>query len=248
MKTQILSRCMTEDGVDAATLVFRTLHVGFPGVPVDYTFAAATDALADAVVARIPPEVTFRRVPKADHPGWIENLVHTEQEPFFICDTDMVFHSAFPVEEVAQFTLAGEHVPYFTDPYTGCLTASRLHTCLLYFDPVRVRIAISRFMACIRRTHLAPVANLFQPLVLPTDPFLPARFDDCCSLLHRAIGGDRFSVDALATFDHLHAGTWVDELETALPGLKAFHAEVYADPTKARGWREKQKQFYVEHA
>ena len=67
------------------------------------------------------------------HHKWIEKLVQEQNEPFFILDTDVIFHDNFEQFEFVV-SLAGWLIPEWRDEFSGCITRARLLTSLLYFE------------------------------------------------------------------------------------------------------------------
>lgn len=250
MNVFILATCRKPELIDATLLVFKTLRVGFPSARVhvqkngDFPDKDSTVSFWNGVNDhQCCPEV----IPDTIHHDWIRNLIASESEPFFICDTDIVFFNS--VEEwQSEGPIAGEFVPAFFEKFTGCLIQSRLHTALLYIDPVKVRKCVETWNALVPETQFTPRINLVNPVVMPV-PFGPIpMFFDTCSLLYHAIGGQKFTEDQLSAFEHLNCGTWVDMIEHVYPGMRKVHQEIYEDPRRSFGLRKIQRKFYDECA
>ena len=243
MNVKILATCRKLELLPAATLVFKTLRTGFPDAKVTVYINAipeAVEAIREAAVGCTVIEV------ETIHHKWIESLVALENEPFFICDTDMVFW-----KKVDQSNLIGSHIvgtltPRFRDPFSRCVTMERLHTCLLYINPSLVRKRIARWDLMCPNSVFTPKANLFYPVVMP-NPF-GNTFYDTLALLYSAIGGTFFTADQIASFDHLHCGTWVDLIESSMPGMNGLHKSVFNDQNAAKGLRSMQNEFYKRNA
>jgi len=243
MNVKILATCRKLELLPAATLVFKTLRTGFPDAKVTVYINAipeAVEAIREAAVGCTVVQV------ETIHHKWIESLVAMENEPFFICDTDMVFWNKFDQSNLIGSHIVGTLTPRFRDPFSRCLTMERLHTCLLYINPSLVRKRIARWDLMCPNSVFTPKVNLFYPLVTPT-PF-GNTFYDTLALLYSAIGGTFFTADQIASFDHLHCGTWVDLIESSMPGMSGLHKSVFNDQNAAKGLRSMQNEFYKRNA
>lgn len=231
----------------AAALVFRTLRVGFPTAPVRVTFntrnIAVEEAVMEAVAGSAEGAIEFvgnEFVGKGApiefaaplvHGDWVRRRLYAGSSPVVFVDTDMIFTAA--VEDWAFDTgLAGRLIPAFKCPFTKCLTQPRLHMSLLFVDPVRLWAEIG---ATAHQTRLSPLVDLWCAAVVP-----PGRFYDTAAFAYALVGGTPFTPAQLDSYDHLNAGTWVDELAPAIADgdLKAFHELAYTNPAAIRGcWR-----------
>jgi hypothetical protein len=217
-------------------LVFETLRVGFPTAEVEVWFNGEIGK-----VEQMAGNVKFRQVNTIHH-EWINKLIAEENEPFWICDTDMIFYAS-----VEGFTtnkaLMGMFIPEFHDEFSGALTRSRLHTSLLRIDPGLVRDAVE-FMEC-RATKFTPSPNLVNPMLVFQDR--KRIFNDTCSLLYHTVGGESFTNEQKDAYFHFHFGTISDLVLPKLSdreALEAGRAAVLEDPEKGRGlWREQEKYF-----
>lgn len=245
----ILATCHDEAGLSAATLVFQTLRVGFP------TAKVVVDLQGDPFVKQKVFE-SFRNAgghygrcyDQITHADWIRDLVSVNRDPFWICDTDIVFHES--VEDLfADVALYGRAQPGFNDPATGCYTMGRLHTSLLRIDPVRFRSDVDRYEALIRLKRFAPPADYWAPVVMPNVADRPT-FWDCGAVASHAVSCAQFGRKQNARFDHLHNATYLDEIAPLLPDadLRAWHAQVYANPSLLRGAYARQMAWFQAHA
>jgi hypothetical protein len=233
--------------LQAALLVFRTLRVGFPSATVCVWGNALAPAAA-AVLAQAAQAVggAFVNLPASSHDRWIEGLLARSTEPFWICDTDMIFWDK--VEGWRGKLFAGRYEPEFDEEWTRTRHVARLHTCLMWIDPVAVRSAMRTWMA----RYPLPWRNSAQfPFV--AQHFIPAGrttlFYDSCAGLHQALGGTRFTDRQNAAFDHLHFATYADLIGPHLKGIaggiqERFEA-IYRDPGLARGIQVEQAKYYL---
>ena len=122
----ILATCRKPELAPMTRLVFDTLRVGFPTNPVTVHLnhgceSHCPDILADC--ERV--NATIKRCEMIHH-AWIEWLVASNSEPFYILDTDLIFYGNIEPWQHSG-PLAGYLVPEWIDEYSGCVTRARLH-------------------------------------------------------------------------------------------------------------------------
>jgi hypothetical protein len=121
----------------------------------------------------------------------------------------------------------------------------------MYIDPAKVRAAMRAWMAQIphwlQEAEFPFVRWHFVPRVLAHGHKEILFYDTTAGLWQAGIG-QAFSEEQDARFEHLHCATYVDLIGEALPGLAAGHAAVYANLENARGWRERQAEWYRQNA
>lgn len=242
--------------IDAATLVFKSIRTGFP------------NASITAFINTMPDDQCFRQVldacEKAEaevlrgqyvHQSWIEMLTMSEQQPFYVMDTDMVFWENFE-RWTFDTALAGRCIPQYRCPFMKSITMARLHASMLYIDPVQTRQLIKEYEAEFPETPFNIKTNLFAPTIVPilrANPEVQNEverinyFYDTCGLLFNAIGGHGFGEEHLNCYDHLNCGTIIDYVAPHFPNgetLREFHQAVYQNPELARGVWRKQDEFY----
>lgn len=205
----ILATCRLPELLPFTTLVFKTIRVGFPTARIvvrNNFMEGMTAASVNLSVQTVGGEWEKDGAPTIHH-EWIEALVKRENEPFWICDGDMVFYDK--VEDWKFSTsLAGWRIPEWQDEFTKARTRARLHTSLLYIDPVKLRADIVRYESQFPKTVFNPLVNLFHPLCLPLKE--QGTFYDTCSLLHNAVGGTAFTPQQLDFIFHFNFGTIPD--------------------------------------
>jgi hypothetical protein len=239
----ILSTCRKIELLRAATLVFDTLRIGFPDSQVHvWTNSPMAEARKALEKCALRADCEIRHIDTIHH-RWIEMLVGDNDEPFWICDTDVIFWNRCDLWNMQGKWLSGCLTPGFYDRFTRCKTMPRLHTSLLYIDPERLRLRLREWRQGIHFTEFNPAVNLYYPLTLP-----PNTFYDTCSLLYQAVGGSAFSPAQLACYEHLHCATWVDLIEPTYPGMKSLHESFFERPDLARGLRDVQSKFYAANA
>jgi hypothetical protein len=265
----ILATVTAPDRLEAALLVFRSLRTGFPTAEVIVWGNGLADAALTAVRhAAGQTGCAFQNLPATFHSHWIESLIQRSPSPFWLCDTDIVFWEAvehwFDVAASRQSadvpaltsgatgtpTFAGRLEPEFVEPWMDTLHVERLHTCLMYVDPVSVRCAMRAWMARIPD----PFRNVAEfPFIRLT--FIPRLGDrplcyDALAGLYQASPGTPFTDAQHECFDHLACATYAREVAAVTPELSALpavHRAVYADPSAARGLFQQQRDWYAQN-
>ncbi len=231
----------------AVLLVFKTVRVGFPTARI---VVHGGDLGADAMLAvreaarSVHAEFFYASVPMA-HDAWIEKLLHEETEPFWICDTDIVFFGK--VEDWSAPTFMGRFEPEFDEEWTQTRHVERLHSSLMYFNPGATRAALRCWMA---KIPALITASCEFPLIRQTfiaAPYIERSgqviyFYDVCAGMYHAIGGTRFTPEQDACFEHLHCASYVDLIR--LKGLQDAHYAIYADFRVAKGMQLVQAEYY----
>lgn len=242
----ILSTCRNTDLLPYSLLVFDSLRVGFPhaDVTVHINKRGMDEDSFDIIKKRAALEGCDTVEADTIHHEWIEQLVKQNSEPFWICDTDVVFHGEVEGWEFST-PLAGRRIPEWDDEFTKCITRSRLHTSLMHINPVEVRAAIKNYNSKLTETEFAPPCNLFHPLRIPFNS--RTYFHDTTSLLYHAIGGQPLTPLQLDCFSHFDFGTISDLVLTHLSNRedmaeKRDHALHNPELTKGE-WR-RQEEYY----
>lgn len=245
MKVHILATCNNDALLPYTTLVFKTLRVGFPTakIIVHKNGLESLTARTEVAQAAFQADCEVLECKRRKHHEWIESLLETETEPFWICDTDIIFYESVEKEWLFSDPIAGYRIPEFHDEFTQAITRSRLHTSLLYIDPAKLKKAVENFNSVGPKTEFNPRINLVHPIVLP----LNGRhyFYDTCSLLYHAVGGTAFPEELKEKYFHFHFGTLSD---IVLPRLKERTDEVrdliLNRPDLGRGmWRHQDEYF-----
>lgn len=236
-----LVTCRDASLLPASTLVFKTFRVGFPTSKLRVYINEPS--FRSEIVAALPEGTEVEDISTIHH-TWIEFLVATEQEPFWIVDADVSFWSK--VEDwTFEKPLAGRLIPEFRDEFSRCITRSRLHPSLMRIDPVKVRDQIKTYHDRVYNSVFTPHANLFYPCVFPLrdEPY----FHDTTSLLYHAIGGQAFTDRQLGAYDHLHFGSIPDVVLPQLSdgaAMAAAREECIKNPESFKGvWRQQEAYF-----
>lgn len=248
MKVHILATCRQPDLIPAALMVFDTLRLGFPNadVSVDINRVDGLEDEMDVIKNKAALARSSVAFVQTIHHEWLEALCMNEPEPFVALDTDIIFWERCDHWEFAH-PLAGRYIPHFRDPFTKCLTRSRLHGSFLWVKPVELRAKIAAYHAGFPGTPFNPPANLFYPFYMPMRG--QSYFHDTGCLLYHAIGGHGYSERELDAYSHLNCGTISDIVAPHMPEecLRESHFAVFNDRELARGcWRD-QDAFYARH-
>lgn len=238
-KVHILATCRKPELAHMTRLVFKTLRIGFPTSTVTVHLNRDCKKNCPEIVEDCERNGCFTLDCEIIHHSWIERLVYSQPEPFFILDTDVILYES--VENWKFDTaLAGARIPEWQDEFSKCLTRSRLHTSLLFINPAKVREQIESFKASVPDTEFTPTVNLFNPLILAVDG--KPQFYDTCSLLYHAIGGQHFSTTQRDAYFHFNFGTIEDMVLPTLSDEQAMSAQrkqVLENHDLGRGaWRQ----------
>lgn len=216
----ILATCRNLALHQATRFVFQTLRIGFPDARVVVWGNKLPDKMK-SVVRHHASEVGGIYLPIVNgttHDAWIEKLVETEQEPFWICDTDMIFWSDIESITRPPALFTGRLEPAFEEEWTGTSKAARLHTCLMQFNPVAVRDAIRAWHRQFPKEPFTFKAELFRQRMIPRRGEKTLFYDTCAGLYH-ALGGTPFTPEQNECFDHFHCGTYADLITPHLTGV-----------------------------
>ncbi len=245
----ILATCLNDALMESTLLVFKTLRTGFPESHVKVWDNALT------------PEQSVRLKVAADsgceilsftnriaHDAWIERLLSVSTAPFWLCDTDMVFFGKLDQPKSEDFLL-GRYEPAFLEPWTKTNRVSRLHTCLLYCDPIAIRWKVKEWA---EKWHprgfpFMPQFDFIRQHFVPQGVGKAPLFYDTCSGLYQAIGGTAFTDEQNSAFEHLHCGTYSDRIEKVLPELARARDAVFSDISNARRLFASQSEYYRNH-
>lgn len=234
-----------------ALLVFKTIRTGFPTAPIvvwgNGLEPAYTD-LIDSAVASVGG--TLQMVKPTSHDIWIESIVMNEADPFWICDTDMVFFKEVErfFDDAQETLFAGRLEPAWNEPWTGMSKPNRLHTCLQWFNPSALRGAMLRWC----RQHIPNLLGTSQvPFIRQSIvPSLSGNMlYDTTTGLFQCGFGTPFTDEQNAAFEHLHAATYLDDVGKvdALKDLPSVHHAIYKNPALAAGLSVRQNEFYEAH-
>src|SRR5262245_22524253 len=105
----ILVTCYKPDLLPAATLVFKTLRVGFPEADV-YVWESINNHSQREKTRAAVADTGAHWVGRGDyrnHDDWIGTLISHYRNPFWICDTDIVFWRRFEHKPDGRSALAG---------------------------------------------------------------------------------------------------------------------------------------------
>ena len=242
----ILATCRKLELLPYTLLVFQTIRTGFPTSKIYVAGNQLESYAVDAIMKSCSKaDCEFENGPETIHHKWIESLVQNGKEPFWILDTDVKFWQSMEGFKT-DHALAGRRIPEWRDEFTNAITRARLHTSLLYIDPVKVREAIKTYDAQFPDTPFNPRLNLFYPACHPikSQPY----FYDTCGLLYHAIGGQAFTDKELDCYDHLNFGTIPD---VVLPRLKdgaamqSVRSRFSHEPEFGRGAWRLQEEYYA---
>lgn len=248
----ILATVRKPELLDAALLVFATLRVGFPEATVKVWGNGLKPFHQELLrQAATSVSVEFRNLEPTAHDAWIEALIQESLDPFWICDTDVVFWGPMAragLEKGSDLVMAGRWEPEFDEEWTGTRHMERLHTAVMWLNPSALRSGMWEWMARIPKpwrnsAQFALVRQQFVPLLNG-----PTLFYDTLAGMYHALkpqgGCVAFEEEQDGAFDHLHCATYADQVKLNGVDLQAAHSAIYQDPSRARGMRVKQNEYY----
>lgn len=217
----ILATCRKKELLDYTTLVFKTLRTGFPTFDVHVYLNTITEDSVSREVEEIVKAKALEAkctvsIRNTIHHEWISELISCNNEPFIICDTDMVFWDKMEAVfnnlfQHYECTIAGRYIPSFVDEFSGCLTMPRIHTSLMYINPEMYRKKFQEYYKDVVRTRFTPIKSLIYPSVIPLNG--RPTFYDTTALLYQMLGDNgvyRFDPRDLDCYDHFNFGTISD--------------------------------------
>lgn len=237
-------------------MVFKSLRVGFPTAQVTVWIngggTVSLPTISDAASSANANVIVDK---ETEHHQWIVNLLNSESDPFWIMDSDLCLWENFEQFDFSGITMAGRFVPQFHCSFAKAITRPRLHGCLMYLDPQKIKHAVEVYGMQFPDCYALPRPTL-QDLVFPR--YIPMRlglvvrnvFHDTLCLLYQAIGGKPFTDEQNLAFDHMQSGTLSDIVAPHYPGgdIREHHFSVMENPSLLKGQWERDKVFYAVHA
>jgi len=252
MRVHLLATVRQPDLLPAATLVFKTLRVGFPTVDVT-VWVNGPDHYTE--IFRAGEKVGIKAFVELTtvHHKWVTYLIEHEQEPFWICDTDVVFFGNMEHFDFGNARLAGRYSPKFNCKFSRAFTMPRLHTCLMRIEPEPLRAAVALYGGLFPDCYATPrptLEDLVFPRYIPDVEHTRPSFYDTCGLLYHALGGIKMQPKHMDCFEHLGSATLSDLVAKAYPEyrVRETHFSIFENPQLAKGLGKMQDRFYAEHA
>lgn len=244
----ILATVRKPELIDGTLLVFKTIWRGFPNSQITVWCNGLRgqeleEVLTSATSAGVQ-KVEF--IQQTSHDQWIEDRLEYESAPFWICDTDVVFFDRMP-EPKPGIKYAGRFEPEFLEEMTGAIRPARLHTALMWFDPVLLRAEMRREMSRLPLPWRASAEFSFVRQTWFWSGGKTYLYDTCTGLWQAGLG-TQFTDEQNASFEHLNCATYLDEARRRMAGGDAFaemHRRVYENPEMARQLHESQAQYYA---
>lgn len=234
MKVHILVNHFNGESEEVATLVLKTIRVGFP------TFEIVVWNNSSLTLHN----QECRHSQFQTHYDWINMLLKTSQSPFVICDTDVIFYESMELDfmENANETMFGRLIPTFIDHISQAVSLSRLHPSLLLLNPV----AIEKLVAIEREKSWSSSISLLLTEAFYFNSGEHRVFSDCMASLSSLCKYKKpFTYHQLNKYFHLFCGTYAVKHSDKLNiGLKDVHLAVCNNPELGRGaWREQEIYF-----
>jgi hypothetical protein len=229
-------------------MIFHTIRRGFPTANLMFYGNGMSDEMAYLTASCCRAvNAQFTNIPRVAHGVWIEGLVTAERDPFWICDTDVVFFEPVQdwfVKQEGSVVFAGRKEPQFWEPWTKTIHVARLHPSLMYFNPQLMRAEMRSWPK--GEEFLATVSyEMFKWHMVPLNGKM--YFHDTMSGAHQALGGTEFTPEQNNAFEHLFNGTYIH----LMPDMRSkmnMHDAISQNPRLARGLWAEQQQWYVDNA
>lgn len=234
----------------ATVYVFRSVRIGFPKAKIRVWGNGIDAGWFDFIKRNTIHGAEFRNFQYVSHDRWIENLILTQQTPFWICDTDVLFKAKVEdwFENDNKTVFAGQLQETFKEPWTKSIYQERLHTAVMYINPSLLKAEMMRCMKC---TVPEPWLTAEVPFVRQT--FIPSRsglvfYDTMCGVWQAGLGTP-FEEWQNKSFEHLHGGTYSDKLsqQPEYKDLQMVHDRVFKGQMTAEEVTAIQKQFFINH-
>lgn len=231
-----------------ALLVFRTVRTGFPTAEIIVYGNGLRGDFRDAVAMHtMAVGGTFRDDQMIAHGVWIERLLSSEREPFWICDTDVIFFGTvqYWFKDEALFT--GRLEPTYRDPLTRMQHVARLHPSMMWFNPDPLRVAMRAWPEGGAQEEVLNTVecSLIRWNYVPATGQQPIFYDTCAGL-HQALGGRAFTESQNAAFEHLFCGTYSDVMAKVMD-VRGVHAAAWQAPLGREHLWKHQQQWYVDN-
>jgi hypothetical protein len=254
VKVFILATCRKPELIRATTLVFDTIRVGFPTAEIEVAWNGLEPSREMEITKEAVTKVAASFVPifYTPHHEWVSRIIHHEEEPVWICDTDVVFWDSMEQFDFSRGQLTGRYTPKFRCKFANAITQPRLHTCLLRIDTGLVKTMVSiygdRFPDCYA-TPVPTLEDLIFPRYIPNWNSSPY-FYDTASLLYQVVSGLSFTPEQLEAFDHLGSATLSDLVAPHYPEYRMRETQfaILENPQLAKGSWKMQDEFYKKHA
>jgi hypothetical protein len=249
---QILVSVPDPARVDACTLCFDTLRVGFPRASIHVSINHNTHPDALPIIfdrARKATSFIYHLNKTVHHAEWIRRTVFlatTMGQPLVICDADTIFWKSCEDWHFTPNTLlAGYYVPRIWNDFAKCVSYPRIHTSMMVMpDPAALWQTIK---------EIYPYSHEKCGEYCPCSPFMPTvqyvdqvpYFWDSCANLFQMLMSERapkrathaFDRAQLECYDHLNSASFYDVMAERLPDNRGFvlaHNEWVKDPTKLK--------------
>jgi len=242
----ILTWCNRLENLYGATLIFKTLRLGFPDSTI-HVVDNASLSNARPVIRRFAQECNAQFVQLKDevsHHDFIEQTLNQQSQGTAIfVDPDICFWENVEGWSFNKLTV-GRLLPKYICEYTGCLTHPRLHTSFLWIpDVAALREAVRTIQA--RYFEFHP----FRPMMFKLENTWH-RFDTGGSLLAALPEQMQFFTEKeLDAYDHLFCGTHLNTVASRIRPDYALlfdrmHKHVQVDHRALKGaWRLQEEYF-----
>lgn len=198
----ITTYCRNLDLLYGSTLVFDTIRIGFPDSNIIVIDNASIPVARDQIrlAAESIGAYYYQEENEQKHNHILARIFNASKVPFAIVDPDIIFWDRF--DQTGGGLMEGRLIPTFCDPYSQCLTHSRLHTSLLKVaSPDELRAEIKKYASFFEFDPIAPIMFYRGGW---------ERYDTLGSLYSVAEDCRAFTPAELDCYDHLFCGSHID--------------------------------------
>ncbi len=225
-------------------LFFDTVRRAFPKAEV-HVVSNANSPKFDSMAANkcLSIDAKFYSLDtEISHEYFVEHLVSTEENDFYLIDPDTIWFEAMPWDFSAA--VAGRYIPEYFCQHCDAFTHDRLHTSCLFISPKRLNDLLSK-------VERSTECNLFAPFTYYVNG-KRMRFDTCSQLFHFLKTFDQaqaFDKDLNSKFCHLFCGTHLELIEEGMRrSLTKMHEHALSGTENARQLFDLQNKYFMEHS
>lgn len=248
----ILGTCRNPDLVQNCLITLKTIKVGFPNSNVIYHVNGQDTynyLQKSKDVSMMMQHQIYNVHPSTTHGKWIEELIYKYSRPFWICDTDVIFHSPVRINIQPDAAIAGRYEPTFINPIDEFEHKERIHPSLMYINPVRCRNIIDTFTDRLNslKGFIPNPINLEWHWRLENGKL---SFVDTMGQFYEMFREECqvFTDEENLAFDHLYNSTYADLIPENIGFLTKKHrAAAFHNPTLMKGIYVQQQEWFQKH-
>tara|TARA_Y100000004_G_C8808786_1_gene366687 strand:+ start:15 stop:758 length:744 start_codon:yes stop_codon:yes gene_type:complete len=225
-------------------LFFDTVRQAFPKAEINVISNANSskfDSIAEDKCLSV--NANFYTLDKEiTHEHFIEHLITTEEEDFYLIDPDTIWFEEMPWD--LDTAIAGRYIPNYYCQNWEAFTHDRLHTSCFFVSPKRLNSLLSNSKHSVE-------FNLVAPFVYYVDG-QRMRFDTCSQLFHFLKPYNQaltFDEELNSKFCHLFCGTHLEFIEEGMRhSLVKMHQHALSGVENAKQLVHMQNEYFKAHS